>query len=95
MFKKRTISTTPRKYRVHANKSTVPDNIQSLNLQSPQKRQQKTLEDLQDSDEANLNESDESYDAALVMSPDKDGHGQKIGNLQHSKEFKTPMNIPG
>lgn len=75
MFKKKTISTTPRKHRIHGNKSTVPDNIQSLSQQSPQKRQQKTLEDLQDSDEANLDESDGSYDAALVMSPDKDGHG--------------------
>ena len=81
MFKKKTISTTPRKHRAHANKSTVPDNVQSLSQQSPQKRQQKTLEEVQDSDEANLDESDGSYDAALVMSPDKHGPGQKIGNL--------------
>ena len=41
----------------------------------------KSAEEPNDSDEANLEDSNESYDAALVLSPVKDGNGLKIGNL--------------
>lgn len=42
-----------------------------------------------------FNENDQSYDANLICSPIKTDTGLKIGHLQPSKEFKSPMNIPG